>query len=85
MALNDYKITGSTPVRSFPEKYNGLIEQLVTEIDRLKQLVAEKDAQIQQLRTEYGSAVNNLRAEYLAMFDQKMDEFESKFVKKTNN
>ena len=85
MALTDRKIDGSTPIKNFPEKYNKLIDELVTEINRLNNLVSSKDTEIQNLRTQLTSLQNNLRAEFGAWFDQKMNEFEDTFVKKTNN
>lgn len=85
MALTDRKIDGSTPIKNFPEQYNKLIDELVTEINRLNNLVSSKDTEIQNLRTQLTSLQNNLRAEFGAWFDQKMDKFEDTFVKKTNN
>ena len=35
MALTDRKIDGSTPIKNFPKEYNKLIDDLVTEINRL--------------------------------------------------
>ena len=85
MTLTDRKIDGSTPIKTFPEKYNKLIDDLVAEINRLNKLVSSKDTEIQNLRTQIISLQNNLRAEFGAWFDQKMNEFEDTFVKKTNN
>ena len=85
MALTDRKIDGSTPIKNFPEKYNGLITDLVTEINRLNNLVSSKDKEIQDLRTQLASLEKNLKADFSAWFKQKMDEFEDTFVKKTNN
>ena len=85
MALTDRKIDGSTPIKNFPEKYNGLITDLVTEINRLNNLVSSKDTEIQNLRTQLISLQSNLKADFSTWFGQKMDEFENTFVKKTNN
>ena len=85
MTLTDRKIDGSTPIKKFPEKYNKLIDDLVAEINRLNKLVSSKDTEIQNLRTQIISLQNNFRAEFGAWFDQKMNEFEDTFVKKTNN
>ena len=84
MALTDRKIDGSTPIKNFPKEYNKLIDDLVTEINRLNNLVSSKDTEIQNLRTQLISLQNNLRAEFSAWFGQKMDEFENTFEKKTN-
>lgn len=85
MALTDRKIDGSTPIKNFPKEYNKLIDDLVTEINRLNNLVSSKDKEIQDLRTQLTSLEKNLKADFSAWFKQKMDEFEDTFVKKTNN
>ena len=85
MALTDRKIDGSTPIKNFPKEYNKLIDDLVTEINRLNNLVSSKDTEIQNLRTQLTSLEKNLKADFSAWFKQKMDEFEDTFVKKTNN
>ena len=85
MALTDRKIDGSTPIKNVPEKYNGLITDLITEINRLNNLVSSKDKEIQDLRTQLISWEKKLKADFSAWFKQKMDEFEDTFVKKTNN
>ncbi len=85
MALTDRKITGTTPIKDFPQKYDGLIDDLIAEINRLNNLVSSKDTEVQNLKAQVIALQNNLRAEFGAWFDQKMIEFEDKFVKKTNN
>lgn len=85
MALTDRKIDGSTPIKNFPKEYNKLIDDLVTEINRLNNLVSSKDTEIQDLRTQLTTLKTNLKADFSAWFKQKMDEFEDTFVKKTNN
>ena len=85
MALTDRKIDGSTPIKNFPKEYNKLIDDLVTEINRLNNLISSKDTEIQNLRTQLTSLEKNLKADFSAWFKQKMDEFEDTFVKKTNN
>lgn len=85
MALTNRKIDGSTQIKDFPETYNALIDELITEINRLNDLVSSKDAEIQNLRSQMAVLQNNLRAEFSAWFDRKMNEFENEFVKKTNN
>ena len=85
MALTDRKIEGTTPIKDFPQKYDGLIDDLVAEINRLNNLVSSKDAEVQNLRSQMAVLQNDLRAYFSAWFDQKMNEFENEFVKKTNN
>lgn len=85
MALTDKKIDGSTQIKNFPETYNALIDELVTEINRLNNLVSSKDTEIQNLRSQMAVLQNDLRSYFSAWFDRKMNEFENEFVKKTNN
>ena len=85
MAFTDKKIDGSTQIKDFPETYNALIDELVTEINRLNNLVSSKDTEIQNLRSQMAVLQNDLRSYFSAWFDQKMNEFENEFVKKTNN
>lgn len=85
MALTDRKIDGSTPIKNFPEEYNKLIDDLVTEINGLKKLVSSKDKEIQNLSNQLALLKTNLKADFSAWFDQKMSKFEETFVKKTNN
>ena len=84
MALTDRKIDGSTPIKNFPEKYNGLITDLVTEINRLNNLVSSKDKEIQDLRTQLTSLEKNLKAYFSTWFDQKMSKFEEAFAKSSD-
>ena len=85
MALTDRKIDGSTPIKNFPKEYNKLIDDLVTEINRLNNLISSKDTEIQNLRTQLTTLKTNLKADFSTWFDQKMSKFEETFVKKTNN
>ena len=85
MALTDRKIDGSTPIKKFPEEYNKLIDDLVTEINGLKNLVSSKDKEIQNLNNQLALLKTNLKADFSTWFDQKMSKFEETFVKKTNN
>lgn len=85
MALTDRKIDGSTPIKNFPEEYNKLIDDLVTEINGLKNLVSSKDKEIQNLNNQLALLKTNLKADFSTWFDQKMSKFEETFVKKTNN
>ena len=85
MALTDRKIDGSTHLKDFPEEYNKLIDDLVTEINGLNNLISSKDKEIQNLRTQLTTLKTNLKADFSTWFDQKMSKFEETFVKKTNN
>ena len=85
MALTDRKSDGSTPIKNFPEEYNKLIDDLVTEINGLNNLVSSKDKEIQNLSNQLASLKTNLKADFSTWFDQKMSKFEETFVKKTNN
>lgn len=85
MALTDRKIDGSTPIKNFPEEYNKLIADLVTEINGLNNLVSSKDKEIEKLSNQLTSLQTNLKAYFSTWFDQKMSKFEETFVKKTNN
>lgn len=69
MAFTDKKIDGSTQIKSFPETYNALIDELVTEINRLNTIITERDAQIETIKNTFNSAISNIRAEYVAMLD----------------
>ena len=72
------KIEKSTPVREFPDIYNGNIDKLVNEINRLQQLLSQKDTEIENLRVTFNGALNRIRSEYIQMFA----ELDNKFVKK---
>ena len=72
------KIENSTPVREFPDIYNGNIDKLVNEINRLQQLLSQKDTEIENLRVTFNGALNRIRSEYIQMFA----ELDNKFVKK---
>lgn len=85
MALTDHKINGETPVKNFPGTYNGLIDELTSKISELERTIAAKDNEIRNLKNQMTSLNNSLRAEFGNWFDQKMTEFENRFVKKTEN
>lgn len=85
MALTDRKINGSTPIKNFPKEYNKLIDDLVTEINGLNNLVSSKDKEIEKLSDQLNLLKTSLKADFSTWFDQKMSKFEETFVKKTNN
>ena len=84
MNFNDRKISGSTPLKDFPERYNGLISDLNVKITDLEKEINKKNTEIDNLKKTIFSLQNNLRAEFSAWFGQKMDEFENTLEKKTN-
>ena len=84
MNFNDRKISGSTPLKDFPERYNGLISDLNSKITDLENLLNARNTEIDNLKEIIFSLQNNLRAEFSAWFGQKMKEFEDTFEKKIN-
>lgn len=88
MALVDKKIEGSTPIRDFPQKYNGLIDELVDKINELEEVIAEKDAKIFKLRSDFITLSNKLKAEYASILDPDKIAEDGEYVlevKKTGN
>lgn len=83
MNFNDRKISGSTPLKDFPERYNGLIDNLNSTITELENKLKEKNTEIEILKTMITSLEADLKASFSAWFDQKMKEFEDTFEKKT--
>ena len=77
-------IKNSTPVKESPGIYNGNIDSLISEINRLNNLVSSKDTEIQNLRTQLISLQSNLKADFSTWFDQKMSKFEETFVKSSD-
>ena len=84
MNFNDRKISGSTPLKDFPERYNGLISDLNVKITELEDALDKKNTEIDNLKKTITSLEANLKASFSAWFDKKMDEFENTFEKKTN-
>lgn len=84
MNFNDRKISGSTPLKDFPERYNGLISDLNSKITELENLLNERNAEILNLKNTIATLETDLKSSLGAWFDQKMDEFENTFEKKTN-
>lgn len=84
MNFNDRKISGSTPLKDFPERYNGLISDLNSKITELENLLNERNTEILNLKNTIATLETNLKSSLGAWFDQKMDEFENTFEKKTN-
>ena len=83
MNFNDRKISGSTPLKDFPERYNGLISDLNSTIENLEKEINEKNTEIDNLKKTITSLEANLKASFSAWFGQKMKEFEDTFEKKT--
>ena len=84
MNFNDRKISGSTPLKDFPERYNGLISDLNSKITELENLLNARNTEIDNLKKTITSLEANLKASFSAWFGQKMKEFEDTFEKKTN-
>ena len=84
MNFNDRKISGSTPLKDFPERYNGLISDLNSKITELERLLNERNTEILNLKTMITSLEANLKSSFGAWLGQKMEEFENTFEKKTN-
>lgn len=78
MNLNDRKISGSTPLKDFPDRYNGLISDLNDKITDLENALDKKTIEIENLKKTISSLEANLKASFGVWFDQKMDKFEQK-------
>ena len=83
MNFNDRKISGETPLKKFPERYNGLISDLNVKITELEDALDKKNTEIDNLKKTITSLEADLKASFSAWFDQKMKEFEDTFEKKT--
>ena len=83
MNFNNREISGETPLKKFPEIYNGLISDLNVKITELEKLLDKKNTEIDNLKKTITSLEADLKASFSAWFDQKMKEFEDTFEKKT--
>lgn len=63
--LDEYKITGETAVREFPDKYNELVSDLLEEIGNLRREISNKDDIIAQLKTDFNVTLSAIRSECL--------------------
>ena len=84
MNFNDREISGETPLKKFPERYNGLISDLNVKITELEDALDKKNTEIDNLKKTITSLEANLKASFSAWFGQKMKEFEDTFEKKIN-
>ena len=84
MNFNNREISGETPLKKFPEIYNGLISDLNEKITNLENALDKKNTEIDNLKKTITSLEADLKASFSAWFDQKMKEFEDTFEKKTN-
>ena len=84
MNFNNREISGSTPLKDFPERYNGLISDLNSTIKELNDALNKKTIEIENLKKTISSLETNLKSSFTIWFDKKMDEFENTFEKKTN-
>ena len=83
MNFNNREISGETPLKKFPERYNGLISDLNDKITDLENALDKKNTEIDNLKKTITSLEADLKASFSAWFDQKMKEFEDTFEKKT--
>ena len=84
MNFNNREISGSTPLKDFPERYNGLIGDLNDKITDLENALDEKTIEIENLKKTITSLEANLKSSFSAWFGQTMKEFEDTFEKKIN-
>ena len=84
MNFNNREISGETPLKKFPERYNGLISDLNVKITELEDALDKKNTEIDNLKKTITSLEANLKASFSAWFGQKMKEFEDTFEKKIN-
>ena len=84
MNFNNREISGSTPLKDFPERYNGLISDLNVKITELEDALDKKNTEIDNLKKTISSLEADLKASFSAWFDQKMSEFEDILEKKIN-
>ena len=84
MNFNNREISGETPLKKFPEIYNGLISDLNEKITNLENALDKKNTEIDNLKKTITSLEADLKASFSAWFDQKMKEFEDTFEKKIN-
>ena len=84
MNFNNREISGETPLKKFPEIYNGLISDLNEKITNLENALDKKNTEIDNLKKTISSLEADLKASFSAWFDQKMGEFEDILEKKTN-
>ena len=84
MNFNNREISGETPLKKFPEIYNGLISYLNEKITNLENALDKKNTEIDNLKKTITSLEANLKASFSAWFGQKMKEFEDTFEKKIN-
>ena len=84
MNFNNREISGETPLKKFPERYNGLISDLNSKITELENLLNARNTEILKLKDTIAALERDLKASFSTWFDKKMDEFEKTFEKKTN-
>ena len=84
MNFNDRKISGETPLKKFPERYNGLISDLNVKITELEDALDKRNTEIDNLKKTITSLEANLKASFSPWFGQKMKEIEDTFEKTMN-
>ena len=78
MNFNDRKISGSTPLKDFPERYNGLISDLNSKITELENKLNEIKILKDMITSLETNLKDSLKASFGAWFDPKMGKFEQK-------
>lgn len=84
MNFNNREISGSTPLKDFPERYNGLISDLNDKITDLENALDKKNTEIENLKKTITSLEANLKASFSTWFDQKMSKFEETYAKSSD-
>jgi archaellum component FlaC len=75
---DNYKITGETSVRKFPDKYDKLIRDLLEEIERLNGIIVKQGNKIEALKSEFTNKINELKSYCDNTIDQKFDQINDK-------
>ncbi len=76
------RIENSTPVREFPDIYNGNIDKLVEEINELNAIINDKDKKIKELEEYINRVKNNLESTIAVSIDTRFDGIENELDKK---
>ena len=71
MNFNDREISGETPLKKFPERYNGLISDLNSTIKELNDALNKKTIEIENLKKTTSSLQTNLKSSFTLRFHKK--------------
>lgn len=77
MAFTDKQIQGSTPIKEFPGKYNGLIEELENQLRIKNDQINDLQQQINNLRNALSSSLDYIRSYCINGVDQLGDKITS--------